>query len=111
MGTTGGIRTSSALLAGAISPVERTREEVAEVFFFVLCALLAFLVGPFLFTFFNGDVVDLYSRRIDVARVTRRNGHQDIQSLHHLTKDTVFVIQMRGGNVSDKELRAVCVGS
>ncbi len=81
-----------------------TREERAEVFFVVLCALLVFFAKTFLFAFFNGDVIDLYGGSIDIARVTRRNGHQYIQPLDHLAKDTVFIIQMRGGNVGDKEL-------
>ena len=69
--------------------------------------LPVFFKGPFLFGFFDGDTFDLYSRSIDVTRITRRDGHQHIQSLDNLTKDTVPVIQMRRGTVRDKELRAI----
>ncbi len=32
-------------------------------------------------------------------------------TFHHLTKDSVAVIQMRGGSMCDKELRAIGPGS
>jgi len=80
------------------------REERAEAFFIVFCAPFVFFVAAFLFAFFNSDTVDLYSRSIGVAWVARWNGHQDIQAFHNLTKDSVPVIQMRSGDVSNKEL-------
>ena len=81
-----------------------TREERTEVFFFVLGALLVCFAVTFLFAFFDGDTDDLYCWRIDVARVARGNGHQHIQSLNNLAKDTVLVVQMRCGNMCDEEL-------
>src|SRR6476659_9305150 len=104
MGVTGEIRVSSALFSGTVSFSAATREERAEVFFVLLCALLVFFACTFLFVFFDGDTIDFYSRGIDIARITRWNGHQHIQSLHNLTKNSMFIIQMRCGNVSNKEL-------
>jgi len=92
MGVSGGIRVSSALFAGTVSFLAATREERAEVFFVAFCAPFGLFTETFLFAFFNGDMVNFYSWSIDVARVTGWNGHQDIQSLDHLAKDTVFVI-------------------
>src|SRR5687767_13283039 len=83
---------------GALSFLESTREEV---FFIFLCALF---VSAWLFAFFDGDTVDLYSGGIDIAWITRRNRHEYIQPLDHLAKDAVPLIQMRSGGVCDKEL-------
>ena len=71
------------------TPFGMTREECTEDFFVVLCTLF---VGALLFTFFNGDMVDLHRRSIDVIRVARRNGHEDIQPLYDLPKDGVLVV-------------------
>src|SRR5687767_8521543 len=79
----------------------RTREEPAVAFFDLPCGLL---VSGWLFAFFDGDTVDLYSRGVDIAWITRRNRHEYIQSLYDLAKDAVPLIQMRSGDVCDKEL-------
>src|SRR5215216_1955174 len=111
MGVIGETRASSTLFMDLGSFFELAREERAELFLFVFCALFGFLVGTFLFAFFNSDTIDFYSRSIDITWITRRNGHQHIQSLHDLTKDRVFVIQMWCGGMSNKKLRAVRVGA
>lgn len=81
-----------------------TREERTEVFFAVLGALFIFFVEALLFAFFNGDTDDLHCGSIAVVRITRRDGHQHIESLHNLTKNAVLVIEMGCGTVCDEEL-------
>ena len=83
------------------------REERTEVFLMILGALFAFFIEILLFAFFYGDADDLYCGSIAVARVTRRYGHQYIESFHNLTENTVLVIQMRRRTMCDKELRAI----
>ena len=54
--------------------LEAAREGGAESFF-ADCFGRALPEAAFLFGFFDGDTFDLYSRSIDVARITRRDGH------------------------------------
>ena len=103
-GVTGEPKASSASLVGAVSFFEVTREERAEAFLTGLCARLFFVGETFLFAFFNGDVIDLYGGSIDIARVTRRNGHQYIHALHHLTEDTMLIVKVRSRGMGNKEL-------
>src|SRR5215213_3368671 len=86
---------------------EETREECAEVFLAVFCALFDFLVEAFLFAFFDSDTVDFHSWSIHVTRVARRDGHEDVQTLYNLSEDSVPVIQVRRGAMGDKELTAI----
>src|SRR5215207_3856175 len=90
---------------------EETREERAEFFLVVLCALFIFLCEEFLFAFFDSDTVDFHSWSIYVAWVARWDGHQDIQTFHNLSEDGVPVIEVRCGNMRDKELTAIRAGS
>src|SRR5215204_4297046 len=69
-----------------------TCEERTEVFFVTGCALLVFFIESCLFAFFDGDTDDLHCRGIAVVWVTRRNGHQYIQTLHYLTEDAMLII-------------------
>ena len=50
----------------------------AEDFEYSFCAGLLRFEAAFLFAFFDCDTLDLHSRCINVARVTRWNGHQHI---------------------------------
>lgn len=68
------------------------------------CALPICFDGCELFDFFDGDTFDLYCWRIDVAWVTRWDGHEYIQSLHDLTENGMLVIQVWRGEVCNKEL-------
>jgi hypothetical protein len=70
----------------------------------VFVALCTLLVETLLFTFFDDDTFDLHGRSTWIIGVARRNGHEHIQTLDNLTKDTVLVIQMRCGDVGDEEL-------
>ena len=45
-----------------------------------------------LLNFFDGDTDDLYSRCVDITRVTLWNGHKHIQAFHDLTKDRVLAV-------------------
>ena len=92
MGMMGAANVSSGLFACAGSFFETTREEPAEAFLVVFCALLLFFARVCLFAFFNADVIDFYSRSTDVARITRRNRYEYIQSFDNLTKDTMFIV-------------------
>ena len=85
---------------------EPARGAGAESFVSSLCARVPFdfLVALFLVGFFDGDTFDLYSGSIYITRVTRRDGHQNVQAVHDLTEDRVPVIQMRRGTMRDKEL-------
>ena len=85
---------------------EAARGAGAESFVSSLCARVPFdfFVALFLVGFFDGDTFDLYSGSIYITRVTRRDGHQNVQAVHDLTEDRVPVIQMRRGTMRDKEL-------
>jgi len=80
-----------------------TREE-RTVDFVILCALLSSFVITFLLAFFNFDTDDLHCGGIAVVRVTRRNGHEYVEPIHNLTKDSVAVVQMWCGKVCDEKL-------
>ena len=95
-------------LAGLFFFLETAREKRADSFFLAFCAPPDFFIEAFLFAFFNGDVIDLYSGCVDVAWIARRNGHQDVQPLDNLTKDAMSIVKMRSRGVCNKELRAVC---
>jgi hypothetical protein len=72
-------------------------EERTDVVFLLFCALLLFFGVSDLFTFFDGDVLDLHRWGIAVVWVTRRDGHEYVQSFHYLPKDGVPVIQVWSG--------------
>ena len=88
-----------------------TREERTEGFFVALCTRF---IEALLFALFDDDTVDLHSGGIGIIRVAWWDGHQYIQPLYDLTKDTVLVIQVRRGNMRNEKLRTVgvrsCVG-
>lgn len=62
------------------------------------------LAEAFLFVFFDSDTVDLYRGSIGIVGVTRRNGHEHIQSFHNLTENSMPVIQMGSGSMCDEKL-------
>ena len=69
-----------------------TREERTEVFFGFFCALSVFFDETLLLAFFDGNTDNLHRWGGAVIWVTRRNGHEHIQSFHNLTKDAVLVV-------------------
>ena len=87
------------------------REECAEVFFWGFCTLFFFVFAARLFAFFDGDTDDLHRGGTSVIGVAWRDGHEYIESFHHLTEYAVPVVQVGGGAVRDEELRAICSGS
>ena len=68
------------------------------------CALFFSVVETFLFAFFNGDTDDLHGGGVAVAWVTRRYGHEHVESFHDLSEDTVFVVQVRCWSMGNEEL-------
>ena len=80
-----------------------TREEPTEDFF-GFCGLFTFVFETCLFAFFDGDTVDLHCGCAAVVWITGGDGHQHVQAFDNLAKDGVAIIQMRGGNMRDKEL-------
>lgn len=79
-------------------------EERTDDIFFLFCALLLSFGVSDLFTLFDGDMLYLHRWGIAVIWVTRRDGHEYVQSFHDLTKDRMSVIQMWSREMCDKEL-------